>query len=137
MSALVDNREVATGVVTAAALAAAGGVGGIIDRVFIHRKRLRVTTDFDQVVNYKDQSLSIALADGSASVDSIAILRFANAGTQKVELDSPDNDRFRIYFSGADVVGRPAHRNPPAGGVHHRDRVGGQRGAGPRSSASS
>lgn len=103
LNEIIDNREVATGVVTAAALAAAGGVGGVIDRVFIHRKRLRVTTDFDQVVNYKDQSLSIALADGSASVDSIAILRFANAGTQKVELDSPDNDRFRIYFSGRTV----------------------------------
>jgi ABC-type phosphate transport system substrate-binding protein len=100
LNKIIDNREVATAVVTAAALAVAGGLVRFVDRVLVHRKRLRVTTDFDQVVNYKDQNLSIALADGSAAVDSIAILRFANAGTEKIELDSPDNDRFRIYFSG-------------------------------------
>lgn len=104
LNKIIDNRELATAVTTAAALGVAGGLVRFADRFFIHRKRLRVTTDFDQVVNYKDQSLEIALADGSASVDSIAILRFANAGTEKVELDSPDNDRFRFYFSGRDVV---------------------------------
>ena len=104
INTVIDNREVATGVVTAAALAVAGGLVGFVDRFAVRRKRLRVTTDFDQVVNYKDQNLSIALADGSASVDSIAILRFANAGTQKIELDSPDNDRLRIYFSGRTVT---------------------------------
>ena len=123
LNQFIDNREVATKVTGAAVLGALGGLYRLTDRYLIHRKRVTIASDSDQAMNIKEHNLAIALADGSADVDSIAILRFANTGTESVELDSPENDRFRIAFSGR-TVRTIKVREPEEGEGRSRRRFG-------------
>lgn len=110
---VIDNRAVATTVTTAAVLAAVGGLSRLAVRYVWHRRSVSVTTIFDQAVNIKTQNIRIVVSRGSGddsgappqegTVESIAILRIANSGSEKIELASAANDRFRINFPGRTI----------------------------------
>lgn len=105
LNKVIDNREVATAVSTAAALGVCGGIYRLIDRYLVHRRLVSVTPVFDQVVNKQEENLTISVPGGQSRgsqethfVQSFVILRFANAGTEKVGFRSDEDDRFRIAF---------------------------------------
>ncbi|MBR7834983.1 hypothetical protein KDL01_17040 [Actinospica durhamensis] len=105
LNRVIDNREVATAVSTAALLGVCTGVYRLADRYLIHRRLVSVTPVFDQVVNKEEPNLTISVTGGQSAgsqeshfVQSFVILRFANAGTEKVGFQSEEFDRFRISF---------------------------------------
>jgi ABC-type phosphate transport system substrate-binding protein len=82
-----------------------GGIYRLVDRYLIHRKLVSITPVFDQVVNKREENLTISVTGGQSAgsqeshfVQSLVILRFANAGTEKVGFRSEKDDRFRISF---------------------------------------
>ena len=113
LNSVIDNRGVATTVVGAAILAAVGGLYRLGVWLLWHRRAVSVTAIFDQAVNIQTQNIKISVStEASAdsrwpqeegSVESIAILRIANSGRQKIELASAANDRFRINFPGRTI----------------------------------
>jgi ABC-type phosphate transport system substrate-binding protein len=98
---LIDNREVATGVLIAGILGLAGLSYRLFDRYLLHRRSVSVTTIFDQAVNLDTRNIKITVSDDhvkDGSVESLAILRIANSGTEKVSLQAEESDRFSILF---------------------------------------
>jgi ABC-type phosphate transport system substrate-binding protein len=135
--ALVDNREVATGVLIAGILGLAGLLYRFFDRYILHRRSVLVTTIFDQAVNLDTRNIKITVSDDhvkDGSVESLAILRIANSGTEKVSLQAEESDRFSILFRNRiilaikvrepeELVGQPGRPLDPDDLVELRSRI--------------
>jgi ABC-type phosphate transport system substrate-binding protein len=107
LNKLIDNRQVTTVIVSAALVGVGGLVYRLFDRYVRHRRAVSVTTIFDQAVNMATPNVTISAAGQpgvGGTVSSIAILRIANSGTEKIALKSKDgNDRFRVVFPGREI----------------------------------